>query len=306
VKTRFFPICLLLTILIATSARAADPETVSLEMRFSKGDVYVYALRMNMDIASSIKQDNSQAKPMPMSMNMVIEAHMRMDIQDVSATGTANGEMRFTDVKLTTNNQTMSSGSPDSPKGPLAALTKERMKFRMDKNGRTSMEMPSSDAMAAKLGLSGMLEQLQPSLPDKPITVGETWEQTIDMSSLLGGNSKSNQIPLKVKFNFVGFEKVKDIPCAKLEMSYKGDIKDLTSEVLERLSSKSATEKTSIDKMSQDMKGTIYFAHEKGVFIGVEFELVQDSEIRVESVSASGKSSTMQQHIRMKGSLELE
>lgn len=289
-------------LLFAGAARAADPGEITLAMRFTKGDLFVYALHLNANIDSMV---TGGAQVPRMSFNM--EMHMEMRVVDVSATGTADVDMRFTDARMTVNDNPVGEAG-DLMKNPLFAGLAGKMRMRIERGGKVEFPEGLPGIAASQMRLGDLMGSMDSALPRKPLRIGDTWEQPLDLSILAGGDKgKTSVSPIKVKYRLAGMETMKKIQCAHIEMNYSGDMGNLTDELVKAQSPAMASSAARFEKMLQDFHGDMYFAPEKGLFVGFEFEMTQDSTIRVPRPAGSnGDATTVDQRMRMKGTLEME
>jgi hypothetical protein len=129
------------------------------------------------------------------------------------------------------------------------------IKVKMAKNG----EVIQSEGMDPQANFN----QMQIKFPEKPVTVGDSWESTIQPNPQL-------PIPLQVKYTILGFETVDGHECVKLQSTVTSDQGAAGS-----------------INLRVNANGKIWFAHKKGIM--VKNEVASNMVMIMENDMGGGK-----------------
>lgn len=282
-------VLMLFAAVLFCAAAAAEP--VQLRYRFTEGDVMYYGLEaetsgtLKTEMAAGEMSRANQEIPLDMTTGMT----WRFDVKDVGEKGVATVVSTIEKYKLAKGGMIISSYEPGkgeegaAPPGMKAML--EPLTMKMDSRGivHDVEGLQQAAALSADFDMKSLLSRLQMPLPEEPVDVGQKWTQETNLGAdeIEGAGAAK----LVSHYEFLGYETVKEIRCAKLHVDFQGDMSELAGEMMGGMSAPSAPE---IDFMNISFSGDIYFAPDAGVTVAVEFVMDQDISA-VMDVPAQGK-----------------
>lgn len=198
---------------LASVMGAASAQTVTLRYQPPVGKSFSYA--MSMDMRQSVP-----GMPTPISMHEEVPMTMRI----VSRSGPST----VVDVRLGQAHVTLPKGSPMAASKAQIEQSTSNVSSRstVDVYGKFS-SVKSSNPMAAQMG-GGMSSGLQGvAFPSRPVRVGESWTQSMDMGKIPGvassGARTSGTIP--IRYTLVNLRRVGGTTLATIRTEMNGHTK---------------------------------------------------------------------------------
>ena len=201
-----FRICLVALLVLSTALAYAEP--VTLEYKYTVGEIDKYKMTMDMSMNMPGLSIGTEGSPMNMSMTITYTQKTLA----VNPDGSAKVKMTYTSV----------SGLPGAAKGAKNAnLTGQSIIMTMSKRGQT-LSVEGMDKLLAQSGLKNMdfssmfsSSSSQAILPEGPVEVGQSWSQNLQLpfagskmivTSCLDSNDQRiwNQPAAKIKQAFFG------------------------------------------------------------------------------------------------------
>jgi hypothetical protein len=280
-KSRIILLALVL-ILAATSANA-DP--VLLRYRFSTGDVLIYSLEATgkgklVTAIEDSRKDSKSPVSSTIPVNMTVKLSLETDVESMSGDNVATMLTRVTSYKLTQDGADVINLKPgdenkDSDNdiaSPLKDLYKNPIRMEMDARGiiKKISGLEKLSETLPQMDIANLFEQTQHQLPEKPVDVGDKWTQEMNLD--LSADKPGKTGKFKTNYEFIGYEDVKDLHCAKIRVKGAGDISDMLKSLL--LDSQASNLK--VQNMNIGYEGDLYFAPDEGVLVAFDFTISQN------------------------------
>lgn len=202
----------LLIAAIAVSALAQD--SVTLRYNLKQGKVYRYSMQMGMSMEGG-----------PVAMDIKMNMISCLKVKEI-VDGFINTVNYFDFFKVSTSQP----GMEQMVGGQEAEIKKLRITQQFDFLG-TPKGQPSvsGGAMANQLGMVNGLtgnSSLGLAFPKDPVTVGKTWEQSIDMGKAMGAAMGGGDIkdPLKLTYTVKSFGEFKGRKAVTIALVMKANI----------------------------------------------------------------------------------
>ncbi len=261
-------ILVLAAAVIAATSGTARAQKV-LRWKFTPGETLRYV--MNQEQSQKIKAGTT-----PITMTVTMNMHMSQKIESVDPKGVASItqtidriQMKMTSPQGIGMEYDSASGKPPEGLAKLTApvfeaMVKQPFTMKMDPQGKVSdMKLPQglmesinkvSGAQIGNMFSEEGLKQMtggqgMAALPEKPVSVGDTWTQQADMDMAMLG-----KIAVKYTYKYDGTEKRDGQVFEKIANTLEMDISP----------QKDKPQPFQIKMTDQKMKGTTYFDNEAG------------------------------------------
>jgi hypothetical protein len=226
--------------LLLAEAEASD-RTVSLVPKLEQGQTWRYAADVTVDFQmSGVAGDES----FEFSAEGGLDAGFYLDVLDVNASGTATLQMAIENVNVNMElDGTIPGLGQTSFSKEIEEFEGQTFEVKMDRRGRLVGGGGQSE-------LTSILA-LAEDVPDGPISVGETWQQTVSMPGDMPGGGGE----LTVNYRLVGFARHLGHDCAVIEV-------DGSTELAEKQVA-----------MEVDMKGAMFLDAEDGHLVHLALDM---------------------------------
>ena len=273
----------------ALPARAQD-SGVPLKLRFNKGDIYNYSIditgtgEMGMRPPAGEDLDPSLFR-MPLDISLFAE--IEMEVRDVASSGAAKLDLFLNRFRANFGDEFYVDTDNDDDMLPpfMETLLETPVSLTVAPDGAVQKaSFPKMDLeefllpFMPEFEMEKLLQQALFTLPEKPVAKGDTW--TYDAAIELPGTPTQN-VPLQYRFKMLGFEQVKGIECAVIEIVVDENAAAGLRELIIPMpyDEEAGRIAMNFERMIFNMDGKIYFAHEQGILIGLEAEMEQDVSI---------------------------
>lgn len=305
--------CLLLA---AHSARAQDKGL--LRFRFNTGDVYHYSMELTgtgeMSMAPpELMDQESQTFDLPIDVSLYSE--IEVNVTDVEKDGAAGLEMFLNRIRMNAGpDMVVDSDDEDEELPPfIEALFNEPIAMKIASDGGVldaefpDMEDDANELMGmffpTDLHPADMLKKGLFKLPAQAVAPGGKWTQE---ASIPVPMTKGKSISFTYNFEMKGYESVKGLDCAAIEVSVKEDFSKQLNEIdLPGFGGEDEQVTMHFSRMSLDFTGTLYFAWKEGIFVAAEGAIEQDVSGAMTS-SLEDESMTMSMNLIMDVKIELK
>jgi hypothetical protein len=247
--TRGFAAAVMATVLlVGASAVWAAPNAVTLEMKGEPGQEMRYSTTFSMSLDLNVEDPESGNQVFSLAPRAAGSAVTVSRVADVSENGDLSlaGRVESFDFSLDVADlhARLAIVGPDGGAPQLIKLPEIPIRTVMSKAGKLVAiegleKLPIPPIPAGPDGrtidLKGMMSKMtsqfsQPLFPDRPVSVGDTWEwemviEPLKMAEMMGTpmppEAKEQlgalSFPIKSTSTLVGFEMVKGVECAKIE-----------------------------------------------------------------------------------------
>ncbi len=299
---------ILFILLAAFICTAAVAEPVLLRYRFTEGDEMYYGMQadtsgsLTTTIGSPGKSETKQEVPLDMTTAMT----WRFDVKEVDKDGVATIVSTIEKYNLSKDGNAVvdydasKKNDVDSAALPGMADMLVPLTMKMDPRGIISdvKGLEKTVGMSPDFDIKNLLSRMQMPLPEQPVDVGDKWTQKTNLGA--GELEGAGAAQLVTHFEFIGYEEIKGIRCAKLHVKFQGDLSSIAGKMLGSATPGSVPD---IDYMNIIFTGDIYFAPEAGVTVAVEFIMDQDISATM-NIPLKGKSKSKPMHMLMNMSLK--
>ncbi len=290
---------------------------VLLRYQYYAGDVYIYSMEAHGSgkLVTTIKYNKDQNGRKPVVNELPINMDMKMsidtEVESVEKDGTSKQLTRINEYKLVTdgkviidfNKDTNVNETGDDIIKSFKNLIKNPIRTDVDTRGviKKMAGIEQLTNVESSMDLTGLLEQLQVPLPEKPVEVGDEWTQKIDMNfAKIAG--KDNVFDFS--FKLAGYEDVKELRCAKIHLVGKGDLKSVLKKMMPDIQNTNIT----FNKTDFIIEGDMYFATAEGLLVAFDFSMTQkmDGDIEIKGENDDTQIINLLLDMKMDGFTELE
>lgn len=299
---------LVVTLAIAYNATAWG-EGVLLRYKYTEGDQLLYVMNatgegsMKMSVISGDIDESKIPKEIPLEMAMKMT--MKSVVNAVNEQGDATIETKIRSYGLKQNGMDLLSyddSVESNSESPVSAMFDEPFTMVVSTRGEVKefKGLESLKQLNPQMDVSQMLSQFQQPFPENPVNVGEKWKQN-GPTNVSGEGAQD--MGLETEYEFLGFEDVKGLNCAKINMEITGDfsktMKDMFAGMLGALGGK-------LDELEIITKGTMYFEPVAGVLVAAKFNIDQKMVMSIKPPESDGAEMSMIMDMNMEGVYELE
>lgn len=249
----------------------AQAETVTLEYKFTKGDVYKHNLWV--DIKARMP-DAAGGAPLPMGIKL--SAITKQTVLDVMEDGSAKLQVTVSDFKTST---------PGMPERAMENQPARTVTIIMTRDGKVT-SVDGVDASSGGTGVPGgdlgqMMGQIgiYSVFPGKPVEVNDTWNQPIQLP-FGGGQFDVNSTLMAAAMPIAGEN------AAKVKQTYRGHIN--LDELMKGISSTTQADANLSKAASSisggaDVKGwmVLYFSPTRGQLVKANGNILADVKMNV-------------------------
>lgn len=262
-------------------ARAADKnKPVALKLKFTKGDVLTYAVKMDISGTLTMKgiagyEEATGKSSLDVPVDMSIYTEMEMEAADVAPDGSATLTVTFTHMKMKNGTAVVfdTDGDEDSMPAGVGEFLETPITISLAPNGKILYSgFPNPDDLSpvlAEMKLDELFKQSWVTLPDKAVQAGDKWDYTYSMELPF---AKKTKVKLKFDLEMLGFDTVKDMASAVIGIKYDDDLSKQVGRLEIPVPGDARGISAKIDKLSQKIEGKIYFAPGPGVLLGSHLE----------------------------------
>ena len=295
-------IMLLFSATFATAADSPAGGPAALRFNFSKGDVYHYTLDMNGIVEMAVKAPEipaAESASMP-PMDLALYAEIELDVKNVDKNQEASLEVFLNRVRVNTGQGQVADSDKDEnmPKF-LTALMDDPIKIKIAPNGKIldmkypkikNMDEGFADLVPPGFNPMEITRQGMFTLPEKPVDTGDTWTQIVEFDFPFSPGKK-----LKMTYNFemMGYEKVKEIDCAVVNVTVKDDLSKQVGEFKMPFSGEGENATMRMNRLMMNFQGKFFFAPLQGIFMGMEGTLDQELSGNISGPGPAGKEETV-------------
>jgi len=273
------PLILLFMLILILTACSQKAETYQLTYNYEKGDKFTYEATMSGDMVVGEGQEEHGGK---MNFNFL----MSQEVVDIDNEGIYSINATMDDFKMSME---MDGQKMDIP-NIFNQLTFE---MKMDKYGKVhsieGFDNLFNMGMQSPISMDQMMDSSKPSLPEHPVKVGDTWENSMEMPV------PGVQEPIKanIVMKLEGIEEMNGQKVAKissttdipLDMEYS--IKDMMEGMNQPLPAPEGQEVPDVTvKMSgyEKVQSISYMTLDKGITISSEGTVEMDMTMTTSSV----------------------
>ncbi|MDQ7822095.1 MAG: DUF6263 family protein [Candidatus Eremiobacteraeota bacterium] len=272
---------ILIIALLVIPMAGCGKKVVNLEYRLPKDDLSKYKI----STSSTINTTASDGKNS--TMKTTTDAEISQKVKDVSKTGDLVLDVTYNNVKITLERdgktQTM----------PTGALDGKTVNMKMSKKGKL-LEVEGEEIDSG--GGMKQLSQMNAVFPDKPVKIGDTWENTDTSDIPLGAPELKMVQKVTSKYTFQSIEKMNNIECAKVTVAATLNQEVQKGKDVDKLPVK-------IDgKGEGKVDGTFYFGITKGKVVKAEMIMDMDNTMNIQQKAKKASTSTK---VKMNMSMEL-
>jgi hypothetical protein len=174
-------------------------------------------------------------------------------------------------INLKPGDEKKSTGDNDIA-SPLKDLYKNPIRMEMDARGfiKKISGLEKLSETLPQMDIANLFEQTQHQLPEKAVDVGDKWTQEMNLN--LNGDSSGKNSKFNTNYEFIGYEDVKELRCAKIRVKGSGDISD----ILKSLMLDSQASNLKVKNMDIGYDGELYFATDEGILVAFDFTISQN------------------------------
>lgn len=288
---------------------AAGAEGVVLRYKYTEGDQLLYVMNatgegtIKMSVVSGDIDESKIPKEIPMEMAMKMT--MESIVNSVSEKGDATIDTKIRSYGLKQNGQDILSyddSAESDDENPIAAMFDEPFTMVVSPRGEIKefRGLESLKKLNPQMDLSQMISQFQQPFPENAIKVGDKWKQSVPISAGIEG---SPGMSVETEYEFLGFEDVKGLNCAKIKMAITGDfskaMKDMFSGMLGALGGQ-------LEHLDIVTTGVMYFEPDAGVMVAAKFKIGQKMIMSIKPPDSEGAEMSMSMDMDLEGVYELE
>ncbi|HOX29320.1 MAG TPA: hypothetical protein PLQ76_09230, partial [bacterium] len=226
-----------------------------------------------------IAKEGEPERKQDINMTMKLRMGFETKVGDVDQGGAATLTTRLSEYRLSQDGKDIIDFKSDDERNvtnetnsALIELYKNPITMKVTPLGgvinvsgidRLSKTVPQMD-------IAGLIKQTQQKFPEKAVDVGDTWDENIDFSWDNNSGKKKNTVA--AKYEFMGYETVKDLRCARIHVKGEGDLSDVFNSIPSEIPGSVMDTKSLFVRY----EGDIYFAPAEGVLTAFDFTMNQD------------------------------
>lgn len=200
-KGRSFVLCVSLSIVycLLSITSTSGQEKVNLEYRLNKGDISKYKIILTNNVE---EKGIVSTKAERTITEQIINVDCTQEVKEIKLDGTMEMAGTFT------------SFNEAIPQEVVKNLAGKKFFYRLNKKGEVLNFIPPQDVYGAPFTvdlLTAIFEHFQPRLPEKEVSVGNTWLSNLEISAPRPAEGK---IFGNFNYTLAGIEKIGKISCA--------------------------------------------------------------------------------------------
>jgi hypothetical protein len=300
-------------LVLAACVNAVAQQAYTLERKYKAGDVQTYQVTATgagtMSVTSNAPEGQQGVAMMPPGDLWVdVKLDMSQEVKSVDPEGVAEIVLRFPSldasvqfpgmsqditvqqdhVRLSMNGQVVfdSAAQANQPMAQVFGFLTEGIVMKTDKRGRV-LDLPQlgmlANMMPQGFDMKSALSMSTGDLPDHPVRVGDTWDQTQAMP--FAGAEGKEAPKLITHYKLEGIESVHGRECAKIHMSMDSGIDtpwkmNMPSGAMLGAPGPAPGGEVTLEKLAANVDGTHYVELATGLPVTTKMKVKLDEHIR--------------------------